>query len=111
MRKNFLFVGPSLETRRETVEFPFELLPASRRQDVSLAGEEAEEAETTETRPLVYISMGTLYKMNPKFFKVGEFLNRFRLLLLITSNPTIRRALTPSGTVLSSLLCLLEKET
>lgn len=68
VRKNFLFVGPSLETRRETVEFPFELLPPSRREDDSKL--EEEDIKTTETRPLVYISMGTLYKMNPKFFQV-----------------------------------------
>jgi hypothetical protein len=78
-RKNFLFCGPSLETRHETVEFPFELLPPSRRHNKSEAAadeaetgkgkEESEEETSEEHRSLVYISMGTLYRMNPLFFQ------------------------------------------
>lgn len=82
-RKNFLFCGPSLETRRETVEFPFELLPPSRRKEAKSEGDvdksekseedekesESENSYSKERRHLVYISMGTLYRMNPLFFR------------------------------------------
>jgi UDP:flavonoid glycosyltransferase YjiC (YdhE family) len=78
-RKNFLFCGPSLETRHETVEFPFELLPPSRRHNKGEAAadeaetgkgkEESGEETSEEHRSLVYISMGTLYRMNPLFFQ------------------------------------------
>jgi hypothetical protein len=89
-RKNFLFCGPSLETRRETVEFPFELLPPSRRKEAKSEGDvntpekseedgddekesESEDSSSKERRHLVYISMGTLYRMNPLFFRVRRF--------------------------------------
>jgi len=87
-RKNFLFCGPSLETRRETVEFPFELLPPSRRKEAKSEGDvdksekseeddekesESEDSYSKERRHLVYISMGTLYRMNPLFFRVRRF--------------------------------------
>jgi hypothetical protein len=87
-RKNFLFCSPSLETRRETVEFPFELLPPSRRKEAKSEGDvdksekseeddekesEREDSYSKERRHLVYISMGTLYRMNPLFFRVRRF--------------------------------------
>lgn len=51
MTKSFIFVGPALfgGARQETVEFPWDQLEPA--------------------RPLVYVSMGTLYHQNPDFFK------------------------------------------
>jgi len=51
MTKSFIFVGPALfgGARQETVEFPWEQLDSS--------------------KPLIYVSMGTLYHQDPKFFK------------------------------------------
>jgi len=51
MDKTFIFVGPSLFSgvRQETVEFPWENMDSS--------------------KLLVYISMGTLYRQDPAFFK------------------------------------------
>lgn len=51
MTKSYIFVGPALfgGARQETVEFPWDLLVTA--------------------RPLVYVSMGTLYHQDPEFFK------------------------------------------
>jgi MGT family glycosyltransferase len=51
MTKSFIFVGPALfgGARQETVEFPWEQLDS--------------------TKPLIYVSMGTLYHQDPVFFK------------------------------------------
>lgn len=50
MTKSFVFVGPALfgGARQETVDFPWDKLDSA--------------------KPLVYISMGTLYYQDPKFF-------------------------------------------
>jgi len=50
MTKNFVFVGPALfgGARQEPVEFPWNQL---------------------DSRPLIYVSMGTLYHQDPKFFQ------------------------------------------
>jgi len=45
---NFKFVGPSLSDRPTTVDFPFEQLTR---------------------RPLVYISLGTIFNTNPEFYR------------------------------------------
>jgi MGT family glycosyltransferase len=51
MTKSYIFVGPALfgGARQETVEFPWDKLDA--------------------TKPLIYVSMGTLYYQDPAFFK------------------------------------------
>jgi len=49
MDKTFIFVGPSLNTRVETVEFPWDKVDPNKK--------------------LIYVSMGTLYKQDPEFFK------------------------------------------
>lgn len=50
MTKSFVFVGPALfgGARQETVDFPWDQLDSS--------------------KPLIYVSMGTLYHQDPKFF-------------------------------------------
>jgi len=68
-RKNFLFCGPSLQTRRETVNFPFEQLPPTKDIPGRKRSEYDDVAMVGEKRHLVYISMGTLYQLNPAFFK------------------------------------------
>jgi len=69
-RKNFLFCGPSLQTRRETVNFPFEQLPPTKDIPGRKRSEYDDVAMVGEKRHLVYISMGTLYQLNPAFFKI-----------------------------------------
>jgi UDP:flavonoid glycosyltransferase YjiC (YdhE family) len=114
-RKNFLFCGPSLETRRETVEFPFELLPPSRRKEAKNEGavdtskrsdedgedekeSESENSHNKEGRHLVYISMGTLYRMNPLFFRVRRFhppsLSLFGVIIILNRRVAINKTQT-----------------